>query len=225
MSTTFNPEFAEILSEAFSNCGIRPQTVTSEHIDEAIRSANLGLLKFSNRGVKQYQLVFKQLSLVAGTASYSLPADTLDIWAATILCDGAETPIWPISRLDYMNIPKKTTTGRGYNYFVDKGKTGTTQRQVYIWPTPDRSTDVINYWAWTRNADQNDLNQTSPVAYEWIDAYATEIAARLALKYAPDRLATLVPMAEAAFIFAKEANRERAPVRFKMRGYVKTRAW
>lgn len=225
MSTTFNPEFAEILSEAFSNCGIRPQTVTSEHIDEALRSANLGLVKFSNAGVKQYQLLYKTLALTAGVASYSLPADTLDVWAATVIRDGSETPIWPISRVDYMNIPKKIQTGRSYNYYVDKGKVGLTQRTIYLWPTPDRSTDVINYWAWTRNSDATDLNQTSPMAYEWLDAYALELSTRLSIKYAPDRTALFQQMAAESFKLAKEGNRERAPVRFKMRGYVKPRAW
>ena len=133
--------------------------------------------------------------------------------------------IWPISRVDYLNIPKKTTLGRSYNYYVDKGKIGTTQRVIYLWPAPDRSTDVINYWAWTRHTDVTDMNAVSPMAYEWLDAYATEIGVRLALKYAPDRLAALVPLAMDAFKMAREANRERAPVRFKMRGYVKPRAF
>lgn len=223
MSTSFDPTFAEVLSEAFSNCGIRPQLVTSEHIDEAIRSANFALVKFSNRGVKQYSLSYRQLSLVSGTATYSLPADVIDVWAATTLRSGAETPIWPISRTDYLTIPNKTTTGRSYNYFIDKGKVGTTQRTIALWPVPDRSTDVLNYWALTRHTDVTDLSATGPMAYEWVDAYALEIAVRMALKYAPDRLDTLSILAGQAFELAYDANRERAPVRFKMRGYVKPR--
>jgi hypothetical protein len=224
MSTTFDPTFAEVLSEAFSNCGIRPQLVTQEHIDEAIRSANYALVKFSNRGVKQYSLSYRTLTLNPASASYVLPEDVIDVWAATTLRDGAETPIWPISRTDYLTIPKKTNTGRPYNYFFDKGATGTNQRTIYLWPMPDRTTDVLNYWALTRHTDVTDLSSVGPMAYEWLDAYANEIAVRMALKYAPDRLAGLTTLAEQSFQLAYSANRERAPVRFKMRGYIKPRA-
>jgi hypothetical protein len=224
MTTTFNPEFAEILSEAFANCGIRPSTVTTEHIDEAIRSSNLALLKFSNLGVKQYNLVQRTITTVSGQASYSLPQSSLDVWSAVLTRDNADTPIWPIGRTDYQNIPKKTQLGKTYNYFVDRGKVGTTQRTIYVWPVPDRSTDIISYWSWERETDQTDMNQTAPIAYEWIDAYACEIAARMAKKFAPDRFGLLKQEAKEAFVTARMADRERAPVRFKFRGYIKQRA-
>lgn len=223
MSATFNPEFAEILSEAFSNCGIRPQLVTTEHLDEAIRSMNLALVKFSNLGVKQYNLQLRTITFVPGTASYSLPADVLDVWSAVTIRDGASTPIFPISRTDYQNIPRKTETGRPYNYFVDKGAQGTTPRTVYVWPAPDRA-DTLSYWAFVRETDQTDMAQVMPVSYEWIDAYATELGMRLAVKFSPDRYGLLKELAKEAFVIARESDRERAPVRFKMRGYIKQRA-
>jgi hypothetical protein len=225
MTATFNPEFAEILSEAFANCGIRPASVAVEHLDEALRSANLLLVSFSNRGVKQYQLQYRQLAVTSGVTSMTLPTDVLDVWAATLLRDGQETPLWPIARTDYLAIPKKSQTGRIFNYFVDRGKEGTTARVIYVWPTSDRATDVINYWAWVRNSDEVDMNQTSPMSYEWLDAYASELAARMAWKYAPDRVEKLQARADRAFLEARYADRERAPTRFKMRGYVRPRTY
>lgn len=223
MSSTFNPEFAEILSEAFSNCGIRPQTVTQEHIDEAIRSANLTLVKFSNLGVKQYNLVQRTFTTVSGQSSYSLPATALDIWSAVLTRDSADTPMWPMGRSDYETIPKKSTLGKVFNYFTDRGKTGTTARVVYLWPTPDRSTDIVKYWSWERETDETDMSQLSPIAYEWLDAYASEIAARMALKFAVERYELLQGRADTSFVIARMADRERAPVRFKVRGYFKQR--
>jgi hypothetical protein len=225
MTATFNPSFAEVLSEAFSNCGIRPSAATTDHIDEAIRSANLLLVSFSNRGVKQYQLQYRTQTMTSGATSFTLPADVLDVWAATIQRDGQETPLWPIARTDYMNIPKKTQSGRIFNYFVDKGKEGTTARVVYVWPVADRSTDVFNYWAWVRNSDENLMEQLSPMSYEWLDAYASELAARLAWKFAPDRVEKLQARADRSFLEARYADRERAPTRFKMRGYVRPRTY
>ncbi len=49
MARTFNPQFAELLSEAFARAEIRPIGVTQEHIEEAIRSANYLLTDFSVR--------------------------------------------------------------------------------------------------------------------------------------------------------------------------------
>lgn len=225
MTATFNPEFAEILSEAFSNCGIRPVNVTTEHIVEATRSAQLTLVDFSNKGVKQYQLQNRTITVTSGISFISLPADVLDVWSATVLRDGQETPMWPISRTDYQNIPKKSQTGRMFNYFVDKGKEGTTPRIVYLWPTPDRSTDVFSYWAWVRNSDQLTMSQLAPMSYEWLDAYATALALRLARKFAPDRIEDLKGVSSDAFLNARYADRERAPTRFKMRGYVRPRTY
>jgi hypothetical protein len=225
MTATFNPEFAEILSEAFSNAGIRPINVTGEHIAEAMRSANLLLVDFSNKGVKQYQLQLRTLPVTSGVATLTLPADVLDVWAANITRSGQDTPMWPISRTDYMNVPKKTQTGRMFNYFVDKGKEGTTARVVYLWPTPDRSTDIFTYWAWIRNSDETTVSQTVPMSYEWIDAYATDLAARISLKFAADRYSLLRDLADKAFMNARYADRERAPTRFKMRGYNRPRTY
>jgi hypothetical protein len=225
MTATFNPDFAEIMSEAFANCGIRPSLVTVEHIDEAVRSANLLLQAFSAKGVKQYQLQYKTLTPTSGSATLTLPADVLDVWSATLSRDGQETPLWPISRTDYQNIPKKTQTGRIFNYFVDKGKEGTTARVVYLWPTADRATDAFNYWAWMRNSDVTDIATAGPMSYEWLDAYASELGARLSLKFAYDRYDKLRALADTAFTVARQGDRERAPTRFKMRGYVRPRTY
>ena len=225
MTATYNPDFAEIMSEAFANCGVRPGMVTSEHIDEAIRSANLLLQSFSSKGVKQYQLQYKTLTPTSGSPTLTLPADVLDVWSATLSRDGQETPLWPISRTDYQVIPKKTQTGRIFNYFVDKGQEGITARTVYVWPVADRATDAFNYWAWMRNSDVSDIATASPMSYEWLDAYASELGARLSLKFDPSRYDKLRSIADAAFIVARQGDRERAPTRFKMRGYVRPRTY
>jgi len=223
MSKSFNPEFAELLSEVFFRCSIVPLDVTQEHIDEALRSANFALVKFNNKGVKEYQLVQQSIPLVAGTASYSLAAGTLDVWSAVLHRGTQDIPVWPIGRVDYQRIPSKTTQGRPFNYFVDKGQTGTAQRTITFWPSPENSTDTVTIWAWVRSDDQLSMAQTVPMAYEWLDAYAAEIAARMARKYKPDAVDSLKAEAAEAFLDARATDRDRSPTRFRMRGYSRPR--
>lgn len=224
MSRTFNPKFADILSEAFARgTDFKPLDIAPEHIEEAIRSANLALVKFSNKGVKQYQLIQQTFTTTANDAEYLLAAGVLDVWAAVLTRDGFDTPMWPMGRVDYFDIPSKDNPGRPFNYFVNKGESGNTARSIFLWPAAQNNTDVVTYWAWMRNEDVLTLGQDSPMAYEWFDAYAAELAARLAGKYAKDKVAGLEATAETAFKDAMAGNRERAPTRLRMRGYCKPR--
>lgn len=219
---TFSPEFAEILEESFSRCLIRPQTINQDHIYEAIRSANLMLVEFTNAGVQQYRLIEQTITLTAGQEQYSLAAGTLDIWSMVFNRDGQDTPVWPHSRTDYQRIPSKGQEGRPYNYFIDRGAVGNAQRQVYLWPTPDTTGETVRIWALTRSEDAIETSENLTVAYEGFDAYAAKLAERLARKFAPELLGGrdgLKQEAKDAWDLWRGADRERTPLRFRMRGY------
>jgi hypothetical protein len=47
----------------------------------------------------------------------------------------------------------------------------------------------------------------------WMEAIASGLAMKLATKFAPDRLAMLIPQYEAAYARAKAEDRERVPLR------------
>lgn len=213
--------FAEILSEAFERIQVPPLAIVQGHIDAAIRSAQLMLTEFANRGVNQYQLTRIPLALTANTAMYDLPVGTIDIWSAVLTRNGADTPVWPMGRLAYEYIPKKTQTGRPFNYFVDRAKTGLQTRTVALWPVPDRSTDVLNVWVWKTAQDIGSLGNTLGVSIEWVDAYAAGLAKRMARKFAPALVGELSVEAEQAFMLAYGTDRERAPLRLRVRGYTR----
>jgi hypothetical protein len=220
----FNPQFAELLSEAFSRIQIRPAAVTQDHIVEAVRSANLMFVSFANRVQHQFQLQEVTQALTASDPTYDLPAGGLDVWSAVVRKDGVDTPVWPMARVDYQRIPSKTQEGRPFNYFVERGKVGNTRRTITFWPTPDgTSADEAIMWVLMRPEDATGLPENISVAWEWFDAYACDLTARLAEKYAPELYDGKSIMAERAFLSAKGADRERAPTRFRMRGYGRTR--
>lgn len=218
---TFNPDFAELLSESFSRIGIRPGTITPEHIDDAVRSANLLFIEMSNRVQHQFEMQEITVDTVAGQATYDLPEGVIEVFKMVQRRDGRDTPMWPMSRSDYLIIPDKTNEGLSIQYLFDRGKIGNEDRTITVWPVPDRSTDQFVLWAVYRPQDVTGLPDNIGVAWEWFDAYAAKLSSRLAEKFAPDREGAMAAKAEVAFNFAKLADRERAPARFRMRGYTR----
>lgn len=219
---TFNPEFAEILTEAYSRCLIRPQTINQEHIRDAIRSANLMLVDFSNAGVQQYRLIEQEITLVSGQAVYSLAVGTLDVWSMVFRRDDQDTPVWPMSRTDYQRIPNKTQEGRPYNYFCDRASIDNGQRTISLYPTPERDGDTLQIWALTRSLDAVQMRQNLTVAYEGFEAYCSSLARRLARKYAPELIGGQTGLAQEelqAWNLWRGADKERSPLRIRMRGY------
>ena len=221
---TFAPKFAELLSEAFSRILIRPAAITQDHIEEAVRSANLMFVSFSNRVQHQFQLQEVPQALSASDPTFDLPAGALDVWSMVVRKDGQDTPVFPMARKDYQRIPNKANEGRPFNYFVERGKVGNAVRTVTLWPTPDgTSADEAIMWVLMRPEDATGLPEDISVAWEWFDAYACDLTARLAEKYAPELFEQKTVLATNAYNIAKGADRERAPTRFRMRGYTRGR--
>lgn len=222
MSRQFNPTFPQLLAESFSRIQIRPLQVTQEHIVEALRSANLMLIEFQNHGVNQFQLTEQVITLEAEEPTYELIEGAIDVWSVVHRRDGLDTPVWPMARTDYQRIPDKDNPGRPFNYFVERGKTGISRRTITLWPVPDRDDDELVLWVWARGEDQ-EFNANAPMAFEWFDAYAANMAKRLAEKFAPKLYAQKEALAEKAFDLAFGSDRERTPFRVRFRGYTRGR--
>lgn len=222
MARAFNPQFHELVSEAFARAEIRPNQVTQEHLDELIRSAGFVLTDFTNRGVTQFQLVKQTITLEAGTPTYDLMDGAVDAWHVMVIRDGQYSPVFPFSRSDYHSLPDKDNEGRPIQYFTERGVTGTTSRTITLWPVPDRA-DTLDVWVWCWAEDQTSLAQDAPISREFIDAYADALALRMAKKFNRMAVAGLEQDALISFGRAFSTNRERAPARMRMRGYVRGR--
>lgn len=224
MARTFNPQFADLLSEALERAEIRPITATQEHIEAAVRSANFQLTQFSNTGVTQYQMVEQIIDIVPGQATYELMLGALDIWYAVYRRDGSDTPIWPFSRSDYASLPDKGSEGRSNQYFTERSAVGNTLRTVTLWPVPDTfPNDTLRLWVWARPDNAGDFSTDAPISAEYIDAFADGLALRLAKKFNRNMVSMLTTDYAASSKIAFSAGRERAPLRLRMRGYTKGR--
>lgn len=70
---------AKLLEKVTRRCGLSPQVLTPEHVNNALESLFMLLLSLSNRGLNLWCIDKKLMSLVAGQASYTLPTGTQDI--------------------------------------------------------------------------------------------------------------------------------------------------
>lgn len=206
-TSAFNLTTAELLDEAFERAGIEPATVSASKIRGALRSLNLLFAEWGPE-TNQWKLTEATQTLVEGDNSFELPAGTIDILSATLKRDDAETPLVRISRTDWRDLADKTIEGRPDRYFVDKQRD---TKVVYYWPEAENSTDQFVYYRLARIEDAGVFGATTlDVPYEWLEAMAAGLAAKVALKWAADKFDKLYLLAGAAFDAAKNATNDNA---------------
>lgn len=210
-SGTWSASFtnADFVDESFERCGIDPASLTTRHLVSARRSITLMLADWMTKGIKQWKIDSESLTLTASDLDITLPAATQDVLDMVLRRDSVDTPMMPLSRSEYLLIPNKTQTGRPDRFFVDKQRDS---KILYLWPSPENSTDIILYNRLIWAEDTGTAAQNPDIPHEWWEAFAADLAARLALKWAPDRLKTLAELAAIALATAQMENRERGNV-------------
>jgi|TARA_R110000737_G_scaffold87436_1_gene120064 hypothetical protein len=210
-SVAFRPDVEEVIEEAFERCGIDAQTRTGYHAVSARRSLNLLFSEFANRGINYWAVTQNTLSLVSGTASYALPSGTIDIIDAVIRDGTTDQTINRVTISEYNQIPNKTTSGKPSQYMLDKQYTPV----IYFWNVPNNSTYSMVYWAVNQLDDITASNQDTDVPYRWSDCISAGLAAKLALKYAPDRFQLLNELYERSFNFAASSDNDGVSLRIQ----------
>jgi len=121
-----------------------------------------------------------------------------------------------ISRAEYAAIPNKQQTGTPQQYYFERTITPT----LFIWPTPVDTSYTLYMYCMLMQDDPGSPTNTLDAPQRWFDAIASGLAARLAEKWAPDRMATLQASANRAFDFASAEDTEKVPTRIvpDMRG-------
>ena len=80
-SGTFSylPTLTEVSLEVFDRLGIRPASLTQDHWISMKRSMNLVFSSWANRGVNLWLIDTQTVNLAQGTATYSVPASTVNV--------------------------------------------------------------------------------------------------------------------------------------------------
>lgn len=207
-SKDFELDVAEYIEEAFERCGLEPKT--GYDLKSARRSLNLMLADWANRGLNRWTIEQSTVSLVQGTASYSLGADTIDILSAVIRTNaGASNQqdiiISRVSRQEFLNIPSKLTQARPTEFYVDR----TINPTVEVWPTPDQAYTLV-YDRLVRMDDADTAQNTLEMPFRFYPCLAAGLAYYISLKRAPDRTQILKAVYEEEFERAASEDRDRA---------------
>jgi len=208
---TFNPSLGELTVYAYQLIGVRPTALLQEHMDVARSATNMMFTRWSNQGVNLWQVSFTTVPLVDGQSNYQVPSNVvamLDAYISTTTGSSTiDRVILPISRTEYASYPNKSQQGFPTTFWFDRQL----NPSVYLWPVPDGSQTSLNYYAVLRLQDANLTGtQELDIPPIWLEAMAYGLAERLAIIWAPEKVALMKPLADEAYQIAATQNVETA---------------
>lgn len=169
-TTDFTLDFTEIAEEAFERAGREMRS--GYDLRTARRSMNLMMIEWQNRGINLFTVEQGTIPLIAGTATYNLPADTIDLLEHVVRTgSGSNQQDLSISRISvstYATIPSKTATGRPIQVWIERLRDNP---KVTLWPVPDTAQPyTLVYWRLRRIQDAGSGVQTPDVNFRFSHA-------------------------------------------------------
>jgi len=222
-TATFTMDFTEIAEEAFERAG--KELHSGYDLKTARRSMNLLTIEWANRGINMWTIDPGSIDLIKGTATYDLPAATIDLIDQVIRTNAGSATLQSdlnLSRISvstYSSVPNKLTQGRPIQVWVDRLRDNPT---VTVWPVPDQSsTYVLRYWRLRRIEDAGSGVQTPDMNFRFFPALVSGLAYYIATKI-PDlmpRVEMLKAQYEEQYALAAAEDREKASINLVPRSY------
>lgn len=213
-SSAFTLDLVESVEEAYERAGLELRT--GYDMRTARRSINLLALEWANQQVNLWTVEQASVVLVAGTAAYDLPADTIDVLDMTLRTGtGTSQTDITIERTGvfaYSSLPNKNSTGRPVQVWIDRQ---TTPRAVF-WPVPDSDDYTFVYYRMRRIQDAgSNGDNTLDIPTRFLPAFIAGLAYHIAVKRpeAFERLPMLKVMYDEAWATAAYEDRERVALR------------
>ena len=140
------PDIPDLFEEAYQRAGLELRT--GNDLRNARRSFNILTMEWQNRGLNLWTIEAGTQVLTAGTATYTLPADTVDVIEHQIRTgtgtSQTDTNLTRVSVSTYAKQSAKNTTGKPTQIFIQRLAASTT---VTLWPVPDSaSTYTLSYY-------------------------------------------------------------------------------
>lgn len=210
-TTDFDLDFTEIAEESWERAG--KEMRSGYDLRTARRSMNLMLIEWQNRGINMWTIDEGSLPLVDGTATYTLPADTIDLLEHVIRTGSgssqSDLSLNRISVSDYSSITNKTSEGRPLQIWINRLRDAPT---VTLWPVPDSNSYTLQYWRMRRMEDAGNGVETADMTFRFYPCLVAGLAYHIAMKV-PDlapRLPLLKEEYENQFAMAASEDREKS---------------
>lgn len=220
-------DIQELAEEAFERAGMDLRT--GFQMRTARRSLNIMSMEWANRGLNLWTIDQQTQVLTPGTATYTLPSDTIDMIEQVVrLTSGGQNTDYNLERISvstYAQIPNKSTQGRPVQVYVQRigggsaqGSTTAQLSQYTLWPVPDQAYSVL-YWRLRRMQDTGaSASNTMDVPFRFVPALVAGLAYYMALKSPKAEIRANIPslkqMYDEQFQLAADEDRDRSSVRF-----------
>lgn len=211
----FNLDIPELIDTAMELAGMDGAR-SGYDLRKARRGLNLILREWQNVGINLWTLELTSQALTSGTESYTLASSTQDIFDAYVRRDNKDFICERMSLVEYNDLVDKQTEGRPFRFTLVKGISTPT---LYVWPSPENSTDVFWYWRIRNLQDIGAYTNTPDIPPKFLAALTWGLAWQLAVsKPGPTqteigRIAMLKGKYDESFGRAQEADRENADVK------------
>ena len=210
------PDLPELFEEAYERAGLVMRS--GYDLKTARRSLNLLTLEWQNRGLNLFTIEAGTLSITAGTETYTLPTDTIDLIEHQVRTgtgtNQTDTALERISVSTYAQQTNKKTQGRPTQIFVQRLPT---EVKVTLWPVPDATTTYTLFYYRLKGIDGlssgvgGDISSVPP---RFVPALVSGMAYYLSMKKNPQMAANLKQEYEFQFQLASGEDEETASIKF-----------
>jgi|TARA_E500000318_G_scaffold83579_1_gene79259 hypothetical protein len=208
-TTSFDLSIEEIIAEAFERCGLSVRS--GYDLRTSRRSLNLLFAEWANRGLNLWTIEQRTKTLTAGTTSYDLDADLVDILSAVLFTANDTTvdkQLERLSRAEYLHISKKTTSAVSTQYYLERSITP----KLFLYPTPNAA-DTFKYYALTRIQDAGSYSGNAEVPFRFLPCLVAGLSYYIAMKKAPERIQLLKQVYEDEWTRASQEDSTRSSLR------------
>lgn len=211
------PDLSELFEEAYERAGVEMRS--GYDLKTIRRSLNILTLEWQNRGLNLFTIDSGTQSLTPGTATYTLPSDTIDIIEHQLRTGSGvsqiDTALERISVSTYAQQTNKNTQGRPTQIYVQRLATET---KVTLWPVPDNTTPYTLVYYRLKGIDglASGISGSASIPPRFVPALVAGLAYEIATKKpgAEARAASLKNIYEEQFALAAGEDQERASIQF-----------
>lgn len=211
------PDLPELFEEAYERAGLELRS--GFDLKTARRSLNLLALEWQNRGLNLFTIESGTQVLTAGTATYVMPADTIDLIEHQLRTGSdtnqVDTSLERISVSSYAQQTNKNTVGRPTQIYVARNISDVT---ITLWPVPDTTTTYTIFYYRLKGIDglASGIGTTAAVPPRFVPALVAGLAYQIAMKKpeANNRIPQLKAEYEEQFGLAAGEDSDRSSSRF-----------
>ena len=207
------PAMDELFEEAYERAGLEMRS--GYDLQTARRSLNMLTLEWQNRGLNLFTIESGTEALVAGTATYTMPTDTIDLIEHQLRTGSGTSQndrrLERISVSTYAQQSNKALTGTPTQIFVQRLPSSVT---ATLWPVPDGTQSYTLFYYRLKGIDglATGVGTTPQVPPRFVPALVSGIAYHIAMKkpQANDRLAMLKQEYEEQYNLAAGEDEDRS---------------